>query len=153
MHLKGTRAAVLGAGGAARAVAVALKREGAAVFVCARRPQEARRVAEVVGVRACEFPPRPGSWDVLVNATSVGSRPGDESPMKGVPLDGEIVFDLIYTPAVTPLIAQAREAGCWTIGGIEMLIGQAERQFEIWTGAPPPVDLFRHAATRCSEPL
>ena len=146
MHLKGTRAVVLGAGGAARAVAVALKREGAAVRICARRTEAARAVASVVGVNACQHPPAPGSWDVLVNATPAGARPGDKSPMDGVALDGEIVFDLIYSPPETPLIAQARAAGCWTIGGIEMLIGQAERQFEIWTGAPPPADLFRHAA-------
>ena len=148
MTLKGTRAVILGAGGAARAVAVALKREGAAVRICARRPQEARAVAAEIGIKAGEFPPAPGTWDVLVNATPAGSRPGDPSPMEGVPLDGEIVFDLIYAPSETPLIAQARAAGCWTIGGIEMLISQAERQFEIWTGAPPPVDLFRTAASR-----
>jgi len=146
MTLKGTRAAVLGAGGAARAVAVALKREGADVRVCARRAAEAEQVATLVGVRTGEFPPGPGTWDVLVNATSAGTRADDESPMNGVALDGEIVFDLIYAPSETPLIAQARAAGCWTIGGIEMLIRQAERQFEIWTGAPPPADLFRHAA-------
>ena len=148
MTLKGTRAVILGAGGAARAVAVALKREGAAVRICARRLQEAQAVAAEIGIKAGEFPPAPGTWDVLVNATPIGSRPDDRSPMEGVPLDGEIVFDLIYTPSDTPLVAQARAAGCWTIGGIEMLISQAERQFEIWTGAPPPVDLFRTAAAR-----
>ena len=146
MKLKGTRAAVLGAGGAARAVAVALKREGAKVRVCARRIQQAREVAALVGVQAGEYPPRPGTWDVLVNATSAGTAAGDSSPMEGVPLDGEIVFDLVYVPSDTPLVAQARAAGCWTIGGVEMLIRQAERQFEIWTGTPPPADLFRHAA-------
>ena len=146
MKLKGTRAAVLGAGGAARAVAVALKREGAKVRVCARRSQQAREVATLVGVQTGEYPPRPGTWDVLVNATSAGTAAGDSSPMEGVALDGEIVFDLVYAPSDTPLVAQARAAGCWTIGGIEMLIRQAERQFEIWTGAPPPAELFRHAA-------
>ena len=146
MKLKGTRAAVLGAGGAARAVAVALKREGATVRLCARRGEQARTVAAIVGVKTGEYPPAPGTWDVLVNATSAGIRPGDPSPMEGVRLDGEIVFDLVYAPSETPLVAQARAAGCWTIGGIEMLIRQAERQFEIWTGAPPPVDLFRVAA-------
>jgi 3-dehydroquinate dehydratase/shikimate dehydrogenase len=150
MTLRGTRAAVLGAGGAARAVAYALKRQGAAVTVSARRTREARAVALAAGVKAGAFPPRPGTWDVLVNATSVGSRPDDESPMAGVALDGEIVFDLIYTPAETALIRQARAAGCWTIGGIEMLIGQAERQFELWTGAAPPSGLFREAADAAS---
>lgn len=145
MALKRTRAAVLGAGGAARAVAIALKREGAVVRICARRPEEARAVAALVGVNAGPFPPKPGTWDVLVNATTSGSRPDDPSPMEGVPLDGEIVFDLVYSPAETRLVRQAREAGCWTIGGIEMLIVQAERQFQLWTGAAPPPDLFRQA--------
>jgi 3-dehydroquinate dehydratase/shikimate dehydrogenase len=145
MALKRTRAAILGAGGAARAVAVALKREGAEVRVCARRADEAREVAALVGVNAGPFPPPPGTWDVLVNATSSGGRGGDPSPMEGVRLDGEIVFDLVYSPAETRLVQQAREAGCWTIGGIEMLIVQAERQFALWTGAAPPPDLFRHA--------
>ncbi len=151
MALRGTRAAVLGGGGAARAVAVALKREGAAVTVCARRREQAKEIAKLAGVRAGAFPPRPGTWDVLVNATSCGSRPHDDSPMSGVPLDGEIVFDLVYSPPDTPLIKQAREAGCLTIGGIEMLIAQAERQFESWTGALPPPGLFTAAVTAATE--
>lgn len=150
MKLRGTRAAILGAGGAARAVAFALKREGADVRICARREQEAAATAAVVGVRAGSFPPAPGSWDVLVNATASGGQAGDRSSMEGVRLDGEIVFDLVYAPAETPLLAQAREAGCWTIGGIEMLIAQAERQFEMWTGAAPPSGLFRDAAEAAS---
>lgn len=145
MCLRGTRAAVLGAGGAARAVAVALEREGANVRICARRRPEARKVASLVGVSTGAFPPPPGSWDVLVNATAAGTNPQDESPMAGVRLDGEIVFDLVYAPTDTPLLAQARAAGCWTIGGIEMLIAQAERQFEMWTGAAPAPGLFRSA--------
>ena len=151
MALRGARVTVLGAGGAARAVAYALGRQGAAVTLCARRPDEARVVARLTGATAAPFPPRPGTWDVLVNATAVGGRADDTSPMEGLALDGEIVFDLIYAPAVTALIRQAREAGCWTIGGIEMLIGQAEKQFEIWTGAAPPPGLFRAAAAAASE--
>ena len=142
MALRGTRAAVLGAGGAARAVAIALKREGAQVRICARRPDEAAAVARLAGVGTGPFPPEPGSWDVLVNATTLMRN---ESPMAGTRLDGEIVFDLAYTPAETALIRQARDAGCWTIGGIEMLIAQAERQFETWTGSAPPPGLFRQA--------
>jgi 3-dehydroquinate dehydratase / shikimate dehydrogenase len=151
MTLRGTRAAILGAGGAARAVAVALRHEGADVRICARREPAARAVAALVGVSTGVFPPPAGSWDVLVNATSTGGRPGEESPMAGERLDGEIVFDLVYSPAETPLISQARAAGCWTIGGIEMLIAQAERQFETWTGAAPPPGLFRDAVGSASD--
>jgi shikimate 5-dehydrogenase len=58
------------------------------------------------------------------------------------------VFDLVYLPAETPLLAQARAEGCMTIGGIEMLVAQAEKQFELWTGRRPPAALFRAAVDR-----
>jgi 3-dehydroquinate dehydratase/shikimate dehydrogenase len=146
MALKRARATVLGAGGAARAVAVALGSQGAAVTVCARRGEAAREVAALADGVAGTWPPRPGSWDVLINATSAGSRGPDDDPMIGVPLDGEIVFDLVYAPARTPLLERAAREGCLTIGGIEMLVAQAERQFELWTGIRPPAGLFRAAA-------
>ena len=142
MALKGTRACVLGAGGAARAVAVALGSQGAAVTICARQPTAAKDVAALAGGQVGTWPPKPGTWDVLVNATSSGVA----DPMDGVPLDGEIVFDLIYAPARTPLLVRAAREGCLTIGGIEMLVAQAERQFELWTGIRPPAGLFRSAA-------
>jgi 3-dehydroquinate dehydratase/shikimate dehydrogenase len=146
MALKGTRASILGSGGAARAVAVALVTQGAAVTICARRQEAAREVARLSDAAAGAWPPRPGSWDVLVNTTACGSGGPDDDPMAGVALDGEIVFDLVYVPAETPLIRHARAEGCLTIGGIEMLVAQAERQFELWTGQRPPVGLFAAAA-------
>lgn len=146
MALKGTRASILGSGGAARAVAVALVSQGAAVTICARRADAAQEVARRSDATAGAWPPRPGSWDVLVNTTSCGSRGPDDDPMAGVALDGEIVFDLVYVPAETPLIRHARAEGCLTIGGIEMLVAQAERQFELWTGQRPPAGLFAAAA-------
>ncbi len=144
--LKGTRAAVVGAGGAARAVAVALVSQGTAVTICARRPEAAAEVARLSGATAGVWPPAPGSWDVLVNATSAGSRGPQDDPTARVALDGEIVFDLVYVPAETPLLRRARAAGCLTIGGLEMLVAQAERQFELWTGQRPPAGLFAAAA-------
>ena len=147
MALKGTRAAVLGAGGAARAVAVALREQGAAVSVCARRGEAAREVAEAAGARAGTFPPKAGTWDVLVNTIPL-AEDSAESPMAGVALDGEIVFDLVYVPAETPLLLQARADGCMTIGGIEMLVAQAEKQFEMWTGQRPPAGLFHASVDR-----
>jgi 3-dehydroquinate dehydratase/shikimate dehydrogenase len=144
--LKGTRATVLGAGGAARAVAVALGSQGTAVTVCARQANAAKDVATLAGGAVGAWPPRPGSWDVLINATSSGSGGPADDPMDGVPLDGEIVFDLVYVPARTPLLDRAAREGCLTIGGLEMLVAQAERQFELWTGYRPPAGLFRSAA-------
>ncbi len=144
--LKGVRAAVVGAGGAARGVAIALADQGARVTICARRPEAAREIADVVGGAVDTIPPRPGSWDVLINATPMGSAVDSRSPVAGAPLGGEIVFDLVYAPAETRLLSDARAAGCLTIGGLEMLVAQAERQFELWTGQRPPTGLFQAAA-------
>jgi 3-dehydroquinate dehydratase/shikimate dehydrogenase len=144
--LRGARASVLGAGGAARAVAIALAESGAHVTVSARRPEAARDVADLVSGRGGAFPPPAGSWDLLVNATSAGSGPRGTSPMGDMPLDGRLVYDLVYEPADTALLVDARSAGCETIGGIDMLIAQAERQFELWTGQSPPAGLFSSAA-------
>jgi 3-dehydroquinate dehydratase/shikimate dehydrogenase len=146
--LRGARVSVLGAGGAARAVAVALESQGAKVAICARRPGEAQAIASLVDGTVGEFPPRPSSWDVLVNATPAGSHANPVNPIAGAPLDGEIVFDLVYAPAETALLREAREEGCLTIGGLEMLIAQAERQFELWTGKRPPEGLFGRVATQ-----
>lgn len=142
IHLKRVRAAVLGAGGAARAVAVALADQGAEVTICARRPEAAAAIADLVMGSVGSFPPPAGTWDVLVNTTTAGSENDPENPIAGAHLDGEIVFDLVYRPAETRLLADAREAGCLTIGGLEMLVAQAERQFELWTGQRPPAGLF-----------
>jgi 3-dehydroquinate dehydratase / shikimate dehydrogenase len=145
LALKGIRASILGAGGAARSVAIALADQGARVTVCARRPEAARAIADLVGGQVGDFPPRAGSWDVLANAIPPSDPPAN--PIAGAPLDGEIVFDLVYVPRETPLLADARADGCLTIGGIEMLIAQAERQFELWTGEAPPAGLFAAAAS------
>jgi 3-dehydroquinate dehydratase/shikimate dehydrogenase len=140
------RASILGAGGAARAVAVALADLGAAVTVCARRPEAARELADLAGGAVGPFPPAAGSWDLLVNSTSSDGDAAVNSPMAGAALDGTLVYELLYVPAITRLMADARGAGCTTIGGLEMLVAQAEKQFEIWTGQAPPGGLFQQAA-------
>jgi 3-dehydroquinate dehydratase/shikimate dehydrogenase len=151
--LKGTRAAVLGAGGAARAVALALAAHGADVTVYARRPDRAAETAGAVGVRANGWPPRRGAWDLLVNATPIGMHPHvDDTPVAASALSGRWVYDLIYNPPQTRLLRDAAAAGCATIGGLEMLVAQAERQFEWWTGTRPPAGVMRAAAEqRLSE--
>jgi len=80
-----------------------------------------------------------------VNATPVGSRGVPGSPFEG-PFDGALVYDLVYDPDPTELMVSARAAGCTVIGGLAMLVAQAERQFEIWTGQRPPGGLFEDAA-------
>ncbi|MCA1563613.1 MAG: type I 3-dehydroquinate dehydratase [Acidobacteria bacterium] len=147
--LRGVRASVLGAGGAARGVAVALADQGAAVTVCARRPEAAAQIARLVNGKVGSFPPASGTWDVLVN--TIPALDGGANPIAGAPIDGEMVFDLVYAPAETQLLADARAAGCMTIGGMEMLVAQAERQFELWTGQRPPVGLFQAAAESAAQ--
>jgi 3-dehydroquinate dehydratase/shikimate dehydrogenase len=132
--LRGARVAVLGAGGAARAVVVALTSRGAQVTVHARRLEQAQEVA-VLGATAALLPPAPESWDVLVNTTPVGGAVSrDESPFPGGPFTGRVVYDLTYGPGDSRLVREARAAGCFVIDGLPMLVAQAEHQFEWWTG-------------------
>jgi shikimate 5-dehydrogenase len=145
-NLSGVRAVVLGAGGAARGVGLALRREGARVAISARRPDAATTVAHAIGAEVAAWPPSSGSWDLLVNATPVGSAAAPGVPPFAGPFDGRLVYDLVYDPDPTDLMRAAEQSGCPAIGGLEMLVAQAERQFEIWTGQRPPVGLFMEAA-------
>jgi shikimate dehydrogenase len=143
--LRGCRAVILGAGGAARAVGLALRRQGATVSIAARRSEAAAGVAGAIDAVAVPWPPAPGSWDLLVNATPVGSRAVPGTPFDGA-FDGTLVYDLVYDPDPTELMTIAAARGCGVIGGLAMLVAQAERQFEIWTGQRPPAGLFVAAA-------
>lgn len=146
LSLVGARAAVLGAGGAARSAGWALGRAGAEVTLYARRVAAAEDAARSIGARGAALPPS-GGWDLLVNATPVGSAPeGDVSPVPGLAFDGRLVYDLVYNPARTRLLADAAAAGCETLGGLPMLVEQARRQFAWWTGHEMGAEVFRAAA-------
>jgi shikimate 5-dehydrogenase len=100
-----------------------------------------------MGATLADWPLRDGSWDILVNATPVGTMPDlGETPLPDGPFTGELVYDLVYNPPVTRLLCEAQRAGCRTIGGLEMLVAQAERQFEWWTGRQPGGGVMREAA-------
>jgi len=133
------RAIVLGAGGAARAVAWSLKSHGARVEISARRRSQAEELAHAVGVGVVEWPP-PAGWDVLVNTTPVGTWPNTEEAPVGPEVlreaQGRIVYDLVYNPPETMLMRWAREAGAEVIGGMEMLIEQAYAQQRWWAEEP-----------------
>jgi 3-dehydroquinate dehydratase/shikimate dehydrogenase len=147
LPLEGARAAILGAGGAARGAAIALAGQGARVVIYARRPAAARVVAADVGVDYAPFPPAPGSWDLLVNATPAGMQPNvQDTPWADARFDGRLVYDLIYNPQETRLLREARAAGCAALGGLDMLVAQAAAQFERWTGRPPEPGVMRAAA-------
>ena len=146
LAIRGARVAVLGAGGAARAVAAGLHDEGATVTTYARRREQAETLADL-GATAGDWPPPPGSWDVLVNTTPVGTAPEtDASPVDTVCLTGGgLVYDLVYNPGRTRLLRDAAAAGCVTLGGLDMLIAQAGAQVATWFPVDPPLDAMRAA--------
>ncbi|MBX3266841.1 MAG: shikimate dehydrogenase [Acidobacteria bacterium] len=148
--LSGANVAVIGAGGAARACVYALRREGADVTVLARDTTKAKPLAEEFGARLLplEALERP---DILVNTTPLGTRGEheNETPVSTENLSGiKLVYDLTYNPRETRLLKEAREAGCDTLDGLEMLIRQAAAQFKIWTGRDADADVMRAAAVR-----
>jgi shikimate dehydrogenase len=140
---RGATVIVLGAGGSARAVAVAL--EGAHLTFVARHPD---RVGEMPGAvvawGSAEWPSLARSADLLVNATPLGRR--DEMPLRpnALPEKGA-VLDLVYVSGGTPLVRKARSLGLRAVDGWTVLLAQGARSFEIWTGRPAPVDAMRAA--------
>jgi shikimate dehydrogenase len=139
--LRGARIAILGAGGAARAVAEAARRNGASqLTVAARDRARARAVADAFGAAACGLDDVPVA-DVYVNATPVGMA--GQSQRSLLPADappGATAFDLVYVPVDTPFLIDARVRGLRTIGGTAMFLAQAAATFERWFGFAPPVD-------------
>jgi shikimate dehydrogenase len=143
------RVSVLGAGGAARAVIVALVSQGARVTVHARRSEQAQQLASNFNVASGAYPPESGSWDLLVNCTPLGGAARrSESPMPADRLTGRLVYDLTYGPGEATLVRDAHAAGLATLDGLAMLVAQAERQFEWWTGRKPEPGVMEAAARR-----
>ena len=152
----GAHCVIVGAGGAGRSVARALGAAGAAsVVVVNRTPGPAARAAELAGpagrVGTLEAVP---SADIVINATPLGM--GDVVRLDGgpepLPLDvnvlsaTHVVVDLIYHPATTPLLVEARERGATAVNGLGMLIHQAAHAFRLWTGEEPALEAMSAAA-------
>lgn len=147
----GRRVLVLGAGGAARAVVLALGRVGAGVTVAARRPEAADAAAALApdGIGIVFGPAVEaalGRCDVLVNATPLGMA-GEPVPTELAGIGpGHWVVDLVYAPSATPLLRAAAGAGAGTVGGLGMLVHQAALAFEQFTGVAAPLEAMRRAA-------
>lgn len=142
---KGSRAVLLGAGGAAAGAAYALVDLEMDVTILNRTPEKARAMAEHFGCKWGDISDfatiRP---DVVVNSTPLGMRPEDRLPVNEELLHSDMtVFDLVYTPPVTPLIEAAMKKGCTTITGTEMFIGQAKEQFYLFFGIDVPEATIR----------
>lgn len=148
----GKRCLVLGAGGAARAVVLALAEAGArSVWVVARQHERAVEASRFAGPAGSPGSvDSAGEADLVVNATPVGMD-SDELPFGLDPErlgPGQLVADLIYAPFATPLIRVARQRGAQATNGLGMLIHQAARQFKAWTGQEAPLEAMSAAALR-----
>jgi len=150
----GKRCAIIGAGGAARAVGFALKQADADLTIVNRSPGRGRELA-----RALESPfiplDRLGGLkaDILVQTTPVGMFPRvDRSPVPEHILHrGMVVMDIIYNPVQTRLLREAGKKGCITLSGMDMFILQAGEQFRLWTGVDPPLGVMDQAVKGALE--
>jgi len=153
----GRRALVLGAGGAARAVVYALGQAGCPAVVYNRTVERARRLAQELASPGAAAATVVASLagldldglDLLVNATALGQWPRAEaSPWpEALPLPAHwTVFDLVYNPAETRLLARARATGATAVSGLEMLVQQGALSFTLWTGLAAPLQVMRTAA-------
>ena len=163
---QGRRCVVVGAGGAARAVILALANAGAAhVAVVNRTPERAvgaadlaRPVGEPVPSVGSELDAAVRGADLVVNATPLGmagTTSGDREEWLVRPeilRGGQVAADLVYAPRPTPWLVAARAAGATTLDGLGMLVHQAAAQLALWTGREPPVEAMWEAAERSSPP-
>jgi shikimate dehydrogenase len=163
----GKRCVVIGAGGAARAVVLALARAGASdVAVVNRTPQRAFDAAALAGREGTVVPLTEGAIadavvvaDLVVNATPVGmdgaGAPASAGPAEWLVAPGlltasQVAADLVYAPRPTSWLAEASAAGATTLDGLGMLVHQAAAQLALWTGATPPVEAMWQAAEAAS---
>ncbi len=156
----GRRCVVLGAGGAARAVVLALAGAGArSVVVVGRRPLAVSAAAALAGAAGSEGPVEAvDDADLIVNATPVGMgevlRLDGSAVAPSLPLGldpsrlgpGQLVVDVVYRPATTALMAAARASGARAANGLGMLLHQAALQLRLWTGEDPPLEVMSAAA-------
>jgi len=156
LSLAGQRVLLLGAGGAGRVAALKLAAEGVAeLHLVNRTVAKAEKLASEITGR---FPQTKASVgypenaankiDLVLNATSLGLKPADALPLDESQFtlaNAPAVFDMIYQPALTPLLARATDASCRTANGLGMLLWQGAKALEIWTGQPAPIDVMRSA--------
>ena len=160
--IAGKQIALIGAGGAARAVVVAMRQAGAArVTVINRTQARAEELAPLAGdeldLRFAPLDPSDATFrstlrnaDVVVQSTSVGMRHGPGEGQSPVPAGaigaGQVAFDLVYVPEETPFLQDAAAHGAVAIGGLDMLVHQGAASFQLWTGMAAPLEVMFQAA-------
>jgi len=164
---QGKKAVLMGAGGAARAIAFALISDGAQVTILNRASgleqaallarslsRVAKSPVKALELNEANLKSSLSRAGLLVNATSAGMSPSiTETPVAAHLLKpGLTVFDVVYAPLETTLLREAKEAGCTVISGLEMLVRQGALAFELWTGKEAPLDVMRQAALTALNP-
>jgi len=149
--IRGRRVLIIGAGGAARALAYTLARDGAYVSIANRSRARAADLAGHVGGSAFGLDELerlgPGA-DIIINATSVGMKDGDPRVLDGELLRrGQMVFDIVYNRE-TELLKDAARAGAGTLDGVMMLVYQGAEAIRIWTGRDAPADAMEQAVRK-----
>ena len=153
--LQGKKVLLLGAGGAARALAFGLKRLGANILIVSRTYRRAQLLAKALECDSVDWDNRHGMTpQIIINCTPVGMHPNvDESPYdKGRLHSSMVVFDTVYNPENTLLIKDARSAGCSVVTGVEMFVRQASLQFKLFTGHDSPWEVMRDTLKRAIGP-
>ena len=148
VSIRGKRAFVVGAGGAARAVAFGLKKRGASVTIFNRTPERARTLASELEVDfGGDLGALSAEYDILVHTTAAGytSQPGVCIIPEEILIAGKVVMDVVAEPLPTPLQVAAQSAGCVVIPGYRMRLHQAAAQFELYTGRAPPLEVMGDA--------
>lgn len=145
-QLAGRAVAVIGAGGAARALVAALSYYGAKVTIYNRTVSRAEQLAEEFDCQSagleeiCKL-----DAEIVVNCTSIGMHPDAESSsLESIPPSVKVVFDTVYNPLETRLLKLATQAGCLCVSGLDMFVNQAAAQFELWTGEPAPKNVMKN---------
>lgn len=154
--LKGKRTVLIGSGGTALAIAVGLKAKGVKLVVLNRTEAKARRLAQKVNAEGSgdlKKLSEIASADILINATPVGMWPKTDQSiiLKELLHDGLTVFDIVYNPRETRLLIEAREKGCAVVYGYKMLLYQAAKQFELFTGLKAPLSAMESALAQALE--
>jgi 3-dehydroquinate dehydratase/shikimate dehydrogenase len=153
-EVKSTTALILGAGGAAKAIAYGLVRRGALVVVTSRTLENAESLAKKLQCRSTEWERRHTvDADILVNCTPLGMHPNvEETPYEASAFKpGSIVFDTVYNPENTLFIKDARARNCRVVTGVDMFIRQAALQYKLFTGHEAPIEVMRTALKRATS--
>jgi len=146
-ELKEKKALIIGAGGAARAIAFALKEEKAYIIIANRTKHRGETLAKEIDAEFLPFSDiKKSEPDIIIQTTPVGMYPEVDK----VPVFSEEIFrkrplvmDIVYNPLETKFLKMAKKKGCEVIPGVEMFVYQGARQFEIWTGAEAPIQFMK----------